>query len=224
MSKHMRKMAGALAVATLLTGCSLFQKEPEPVLDDPRTQTKPEHAIILLFEAVQTADLELLKAAVVYPEESINDDTAEAIEAAADNALAKTAIKTLFSDLSYTLVETEQPEEGMASLTVEVVYPDLRPIIDSNFRAFAPKIRERLLSGSFDQAATAAIQSEIMWAVAADLIAGKAANTRTETIEVLCTEVEGKWKVAPDRPILNVCTANALDAIAELDFTQLLAP
>lgn len=228
MSKHLSKIAGFVCLVAVLSGCALFNKPPVPedIPDDPFTQTKPEHAVILLFEAIKTADLELLKEAVAYPEDAVSEDTVDAAREAAKSALAKTAIKKLFAGLEYSIAESEPLKEGedAAILTVEVTYPDLRPVIESSFKAYAPKVAERLMRGGLSEADIAAMQSEIMWAVAADLIAGKLADTRTETIEVVTVRTDDKWRVAPDRPILNVITANALETISGLDFSQLMAP
>jgi len=215
MLKRILSTACAVILILSLAGCSMFKKEPAATPDDPSALSEPQHAVVVLLKGLQEADFEALKSSIVYPEEVINED----IESVANNALAKAAVKSLFKKLEYTVTDV-QVSSDTATLTLDVTYPDLGPIITSNYNYFASKVGPQIADGTFDQAAT---RNEILWAVAADLVAGKAAGTQTETIEVTCQKVNDKWKIAPDRPILNVCTGNALNTLDTLDYTLLLS-
>lgn len=196
------------------SGCSFFQKQVEPPAEDPSTLSKPEHAIIISMEGIKSADLETLKSSVVIPDGLLTEDVQKTL----NNSLAQAAIKSLFKNLDYNVVSTTE-DGDFATVTVDVTYPDLSGVITSNYNSFAPKIMEQIAAGTFDQKKT---QNDILLAVAADLIAGKATESVSETIEVQCQKVDGKWRILPDKPIINVCTGGAITALDNLDYSLII--
>jgi hypothetical protein len=220
----MKKWIALLLVLTLLTGatgCKLFNpfaqsseppqsSEPE---EDPTTLAKPEHAVIVLFDGLQTADVEKMCMAVNLDGYEISSD----LYALAQHPVIVSAIRIVNKQLSYELRETVTDGDD-ATLTILAEYPDLSPVIQSAFEKYAPGIAAQILGGSFD--AQAAYRT-IALAIATELVKGGNPQTLQEEITVHAVRTEDKWRLTMDEALMDVCTANVFSALRALDLSAL---
>lgn len=212
----MKRLFGLLApccILAALCGCSFLQKLPLPdaAEDDPHTLSKPQHPVMLLFEGIAAADLEVIRLSCNIPDQFLTPQVSEL----AENPIAASAVKMIFRNLSYTVEDVEKTDENTATVTVEVHYPDCTPLIQKSFETYVPKAVDSMLDGSFDHNA---LTHEVLLQMASDLVSTDTFESVDQTIAVKCfQEEDGRWQLIMDSDLFNVCCANGVNAVQSLD-------
>ena len=200
-----------------LCGCSFLQKLPLPdaAPDDPYTLSKPQHPVMLLFEGIASADLEVIKLSCNIPEQFLTPQVNEL----AGNPIATAAVKLIFRNLSYTVDQVEETGETTATVKVQVHYPDCTPLIHKSFEAYVPKAVEGLMNGSFDQNA---LTRDVLLQMASDLVSTDTFESIDQTVDIKCfQEEDGRWQLIMDGDLMNICCANGVNAVKSLDLNKL---
>ncbi len=220
MKKGFTTLLSALILMTGITGCSFTNpftqsSEPQTPLDDPTSLTSPDHPVILLFEGIANADVEIIGKAVNLESFNISADVYEL----AKHPIMITAIRYVNDKLDYKIKDT-LTDGNTATLKVAVEYPDLSPILASTYTKYAPIIASQMATGNFDAKVTG---RSIAITVSAELVKNESIKTKKQEIEIKCAKVDDKWQVIMDDTLINVCTANLSSAVSKLDLSTFAA-
>lgn len=217
MQLKLKYIVTAVALVIICTACTLPKKpvEPSKTGDDPYTLSKPSHPIQLLFEGLKAGEVETIKKSSPLPSEYLGDKAKNQLgDLDLESPLIKTAAKILYQNLSYEITEIKQEGEGKAVATVAVVYPDISPFIKTAYQTHAADLLKQMLAGSFRPELAV---KEILGTVAKEISKAKGISTLSQTITINCYKQGEIWQLYFDDTLLNVCSANALNAVKELD-------
>lgn len=218
MQLKLKYIVTAVALVIICTACTLPKKPAEsvPVEDDPYTLSKPAHPITLLFEGLKAGEVETIKKTSPLPSEYLGDKNKNQLgDLDLESPLVKTAARILYQNLSYEITDVKQEGEAKATATVEVTYPDISPFIKTAYQAHATELLKQMISGSFRPELAV---KDILNTVAKEISKAKGISTLSETITVNCYKQGDVWQLYFDDALLNVCSANALNAVKELDY------
>ncbi|GEM_PF-6323471 len=217
MQLKLKYIVTAVALVIICTACTIPKKQVEPskVEDDPYTLSKPSHPIALLFEGLKAGEVETIKKTSPLPSEYLGDKTKNQLgDLNLESPLVKTAARVLYQNLSYEITDIKQEGEAKATATVDVTYPDISPFVKTAYQTHATDILKQMIAGSFRPELAV---TDILNTVAKEISKAKGISTLSETISVNCYKQGDIWQLYFDDALINVCSANGLNAVKELD-------
>ncbi len=204
----------AIVLVTMWGCVPMGSSSSTPSTDDPESLSQPTHPVVLLFRGLKEADSDTVRMSAAIPSDIFTDEVNEILE----NPIVKTAARMMYDSLSYSVTEV-LVDGNNAVVTVAVEYPDSQPYIETAAAEFAPMVVNQIAEGTFNREEFA---KSLLVSLATQLTEKGGLDAVKETIDISCYQTDEGWQLSFDDALINVCTANLLNATKDVDLSFLM--